>query len=289
MPATQAHEGAGEDRSAALYQPTPCTVELVEDLTPTERLFRLRRDDGQPFGHQPGQFVQVSMLGVGEAPISVSSSPTRGPHLDLGIRRAGELTGLMHAALKPGDSVGVRGPFGTCFDVDAMRGQDLVLIAGGCGLAPMRALIQYCEDRREDFGNVTVLYGARSPQDLLYKEDLEAWIRSPQLDCRSTVDEVPPAQEWQGNVGVITTLIPPLEIAPDRTIAVIVGPPVMYRFVISHLKDKGIAHEHMIVSLERHMKCGVGKCGHCTIEHLYCCLDGPVFRLDEVIGLRGAI
>ena len=274
---------------APLYRPVPCTVQSVADLTPTEKLFRLVREDGRPFGHRPGQFVQVSMLGAGEAPISVSSSPTRGPYLDLGVRRAGEVTGLMHEVLAPGAEVGIRGPFGTSFDTDAMRGGDVLLIAGGCGLAPMRALIQYCEDRRDEFGNVTVLYGARTPEDRLYKDDLAEWSRSPHLDCRCTVDEVPPDQQWDGNVGVITTLMPPLEVDPQRTTAVIVGPPVMYRFVISELESKRLRHDQVIVSLERHMKCGVGKCGHCTIEHLYCCLDGPVFRLDEIIHLKGAI
>ena len=278
-----------EDADAPLYRPFLCTVQSVAALTPTEKLFRLVRQDGRPFGHKPGQFVQVSMLGVGEAPISVSSSPTRGPHLDLGVRRAGELTGLMHDLLEPGAEVGIRGPFGTCFDTEAMRGNDVLLIAGGCGLAPMRALIQYCEDRRDEFRKVTVLYGARTPEDRLYKGDLAEWSRSPHLDCRCTVDEVPPDQQWDGNVGVITTLMPPLEIDSERTTAVVVGPPVMYRFVISELEAKCFRHDQIVVSLERHMKCGVGKCGHCTIEHLYCCLDGPVFRLDAVIHLKGAI
>jgi sulfhydrogenase subunit gamma (sulfur reductase) len=289
MARTKANHSSAQAAPEPLYRPVPCTVELVEDLTPTERLFRLVRQDGRHFGHRPGQFFQVSILGVGEAPISVSSSPTRGRYLDLGIRRAGELTGVMHDSLRPGDTLGVRGPFGTFFDVDSMRGQDLLLIAGGCGLAPMRALIQYCEDRREDFGQVTILYGARSPQDRLYKDDLTSWAASSRLDCRSTVDAVPPGEKWEGRVGVITTLIPELEIAPERTTAVVVGPPIMYRFVLSALADKCLGDDRIVVSLERHMKCGVGKCGHCTIEHLYCCLDGPVFRLDQIVHLRGAI
>jgi len=273
----------------SLYLPTICRVESVSDLTHLEKLYRLVKLDGSGFGHKPGQFVQLSIFGIGEAPISVSSSPTRGNYLELGVRKAGRLTGALHDNVKPGSTVGIRGPFGSYFDVESMRGRNLLLISGGCGLAPMRALIQYCEDCRGDFKDVTVLYGAKSPQDLLYKEEINEWERSEKLAMKHTVDAVPGGTCWDGNVGLITTLIPPLNIDPDNTTAVIVGPPVMYKYVIQELHKKGVTDDKIIVSLERHMKCGVGKCGHCTIEHLYCCIDGPVFRLDEVINLKGAI
>jgi sulfhydrogenase subunit gamma (sulfur reductase) len=272
----------------SLYRPVFCRVESALDLTPLEKNFRLSRLDGQPFGHAPGQFVQVSVFGFGEAPISVASSTTRGPYLDLGVRRAGTLTGALHR-MAPGDEIGIRGPFGSRFDTDAMRGNDLLLIAGGCGLAPMRALLQHCEDRREEFGEVTFLCGAKTPQGLLYKDDLRQWARSETLRCHYTVDGVPEGEAWDGEVGLITGLIPPLRIDPARTVAVIVGPPIMYRFVIEELRNKGLGDEQIVVSLERHMKCGVGKCGHCTIEHLYCCTDGPVFKLSEIAGLKGAL
>lgn len=261
---------------------------MVRDLTPTEKMFRLVRLDGKEFGHRPGQFMQVSITGYGEAPISVSSSPTRGEYLELGVRQAGTLTAAMHA-LKPGAEIGLRGPFGTFFDTDAMKGKDLLLISGGCGLAPMRALIQYVVDRRDEFANVTILYGAKSPQDILYADELDQWEHAKNLQCQHTVDNVPQGTCWDGNVGLITTLIPPLEIDPSNTIAVIVGPQIMYKFVIEQLFKKGLGDKNIIVSLERHMKCGVGKCGHCTIEHLYCCMDGPVFRLDEIAHLKGAL
>lgn len=274
--------------SDELYLPIACQVQSIEPLTPAEKLFRITRNDGKPFGQRPGQFVQVSLMGVGEAPISVSSSPTRGSYLELGVRNAGALTGAMHG-LQPGAAIGLRGPFGTAFDTAAMKGRDLLLISGGCGLAPMRALIQYVEDRREDFGQVNILYGAKSPDDMLYKNELAAWQQSKQLTCKVTVDNVPVGACWDGNIGLITTLIPPLHIDPDRTTAVIVGPPIMYRFVIMELKRKNIVDQNIVVSLERYMKCGVGKCGHCTIDHLYCCTDGPVFTLDQVASLKGAL
>jgi sulfhydrogenase subunit gamma (sulfur reductase) len=272
----------------SLYLPLLCRLESVTDLTPLEKSFRVVRRDGQPFGHKPWQFVQVSVFGIGEAPISVASSPTRGPYLELGVRRVGTLTNALHE-LGPGDEIGIRGPFGTCFDIETLRGKDVLLISGGCGLAPMRALIQYCEDRRDEFGKVAVLYGAKTPGDRLYKADLRHWDASGTLSCHYVVDGVPDGESWEGEVGLITKLIPPLAVDPANTLAVIVGPPVMYRFVIAELHKKGLTDESIIVSLERHMKCGVGKCGHCTIEHLYCCIDGPVFRLSQLAGVPGAL
>ena len=272
----------------SLYLPLDCEIVAVSVLTPNEKLFRLRLPDGAALGHAPGQFVQVSILGFGEAPISVASSPTRDGFFELGVRRAGSLTSALHE-LKAGDKIGIRGPFGRPFDLARLQGQDLLLISGGCGLAPMRSLIQYCEDRPGEFGRVGILYGAKSPEDTLFKEELAAWESSARFACSRTVDRAGEGDCYDGNVGLITALIPPLQITPERTVAVIVGPPVMYRFVIEELEKKGIGAGRIAVSLERHMRCGVGKCGHCTIEHLYCCQDGPVFWLDEIGQLRGAL
>lgn len=272
----------------SLYLPSECEVVAVIDLTPGEKLFRLRRTDGAPLGHLPGQFVQVSLLGWGEAPISVASSPTRDGMFELGVRRAGSLTGAMHR-LQAGDTLGVRGPFGRPFDLPRLRGQDLLLISGGCGLAPLRSLIQYCEDRPAEFGRLSILYGAKSPEDRLFKDDLAAWEASARFACSMTVESSSGEGCYDGSVGLITALIPPLAFVPDKTIGVIVGPPAMYRAVIAELQKKGLPSDRIVLSLERQMRCGVGKCGHCSIEHLYCCQDGPVFRLDEVEHLRGAL
>lgn len=288
MTTQTASSSSGHVCRGHLYEPFRCRLESVADLTPVEKLFRLTRRDGKPFGHKPGQFMMVSIAGIGEAPISVSSSPSRGAYLELGVRKTGVLTAALHA-LGAGAELGLRGAFGTCFDVEAMKGKDLLLVSGGCGLAPMRALIQYLEDHRADYGRVTILYGAKSPQDMLYKDELALWRRSSSLDCRVTVDNITTGTCWDGNVGLITTLIPPLTVRADNTIAVIVGPPIMYKFVIPELYDKGLRDADIVVSLERYMKCGVGKCGHCTIDHLYCCVDGPVFRLDQVTSVKGAL
>lgn len=271
-----------------LYLPFECEIESVTDLTPGEKLFRIRRTDGVPLGHQPGQFVQVSLLGWGEAPISVASSPTREGVFELGVRRAGTLTAAMHD-LKAGDTLGIRGPFGRAFDLTRLRSQDLILISGGCGLAPMRSLIQYCEDRPSEFGSITILYGAKSPADRLFKDELATWEASARFACSTTVDNISGGDCFSGSVGLITALIPPLAFTPATAIAAIIGPPAMYRAVIAELHKKGLASERIVVSLERQMRCGVGKCGHCTIEHLYCCQDGPVFWLNEIENLRGAL
>ena len=273
---------------SSLYLPSECEIVAVTDLTPFEKLFRVRRSDGTELGHLPGQFVQVSLLGWGEAPISVASSPTRDGVFELGVRRAGSLTGAMHQ-LKAGDTLGIRGPFGRPFDLPQLRGQDLLLISGGCGLAPLRSLIQYCEDRPDEFGAISILYGAKNPENKLFKEELTAWEASARFACSLTVDDISGDGCYDGNVGLITALIPPLTFDPDTTIAVIVGPSAMYRGVITELKKKGFGSGRIVVSLERQMRCGVGKCGHCTIEHLYCCQDGPVFWLDEIEHLRGAL
>ncbi|MCK4999476.1 MAG: FAD/NAD(P)-binding protein [Anaerohalosphaera sp.] len=271
-----------------LYEPFSCEVTAIKELTHTEKLFRLNRLDGLPFSHKPGQFVQVSIPGSGEAPISVSSSTTRGDYLELAVRKVGSLTAVMHQ-LNVGSKIGLRGPFGSSFDTKSMKNHDLLLISGGCGLAPMRSLIQFVEDRRDDFGRSTIFYGAKSPEDVMYKTELEDWANGDAFTCRVTVDNVSGGTCWDGQTGLITNLVEAADIDVGKTIAVIVGPPVMYKHVIVKLKDKGVSDDQIIVSLERYMKCGSGKCGHCTIEHLYCCIDGPVFRYDKIKELKGAL
>ncbi len=272
--------------SGSIYLPRDAVILSVAELTPNEKLFRLRLSDGSDLGHRPGQFIQLSLLGYGEAPISVASPPTRSGYFELGIRNVGSLTGAMHGK-KAGEKVGIRGPYGKPFDTGGMHGRDLLLIAGGCGLAPLRSLILYVADCREDFGRVTILYGARSPAQLLFREDLASWEATAGFACGYTVDSLEGEGCYSGSVGLITDLIHPLELDGEHTEAVIVGPPMMYPPVIAALKAKGLTSGQVTVSLERQMRCGVGKCGHCSIEHLYCCQDGPVFRLSDIEHLRG--
>ena len=272
----------------SLYAPRAAEIIAVNRLTPDEKLFTLKMADASELRHLPGQFVQLSLLGFTEAPISVASSPTRKGYFDLAIRNAGFLTAEMHRK-SAGDMVGIRGPFGSAFNLTELRGRNLLLISGGCGLAPLRSLIQYCEDRSDEFGSLQILYGARNADFLLFQDDLAIWQRSATFGCALTVDAVTDGRCFDGAVGLITALIPPLAIDPATTSAVVVGPPPMYRAVINELQRKGLTADRIILSLERQMRCGVGKCGHCTIDHLYCCMDGPVFRLDQLAGVRGAI
>ncbi len=269
-----------------LYAPRPAKLVKVVELTPKEKVFEFQLQDGKELGHRPGQFVEVSVMGIGEAPISISSSPTRDGTFQLAIRNVGDVTNALHN-LKAGAMVGIRGPFGNGFPLEALQGKDILLVAGGIGLFPLRSLVQYILDCRSSFGKVSLLFGARSPVERLFLDELAGWNRSPDIEFYETVDRGDGA--WKGNVGVITTLIPKVDIDPGRAMAVVVGPPIMYRFVIIELKRRALPDENIIMSLERRMKCGVGKCGHCQINGVYVCQEGPVFSLAQLRNLREAV
>ncbi|NQT20292.1 MAG: FAD/NAD(P)-binding protein [Planctomycetes bacterium] len=265
--------------SEKLYLPRPATIVKVRQVTPTEKLFELRLDDGSDLGHQPGQFVEVSLFGYGEAPISVSSSPTRKGTFELCVRAAGSLTNAMHK-LPEGATIGIRGPYGNGFDTEQLKGKDILFIGGGIGLVPLRSLINYVLDNRGDYGKTTILYGTKSPAEILFTDELKAWEEDPTVDFRMTVDRGD--ENWTGHIGVITTLLEDLETGPATTYAVVVGPPIMYKFVLLSLRSQDFRDDHVIVSLERRMKCGVGKCGHCQMNSIYVCQDGPVFNYARI-------
>ena len=274
-------------RGRDLYRPEPAEVVAVQKLTAQENLYTLRFPDGGPLGHEPGQFVQVSILGVGECPISVCSSPTRPDVFQLCVRRVGDVTDHIHR-LRPGDTVGIRGPLGHGFEVRELHGRDLLIVAGGLGLAPVRSLIQYVLDERQRFGAFHLLYGARAPQEMLFSNDLLLWRQNPDVHFLASVDR--PDEQWRGRTGVVTTLFRELpELDPASTTVVIVGPPVMFKFVVLEVLARGIPQKNVLCSLERRMKCGVGKCGHCQANHIYVCVEGPVFHYGELKALREAI
>jgi sulfite reductase subunit B len=266
----------------------PCLAELteVEELTPKEKVFSFRFKDGRPMNNRPGQFVEISVMGIGEAPISISSSPRKDGIFQLGIRNVGNVTKALHS-LKTGATVGIRGPLGNGFPLEGLHSKDIVLIAGGTGIFPIRSLVQYILNRRSLFGKVILLLGSKSPDDRLFVDDLAQWAKSPEIEFHETVDKAD--ERWRGNTGVITTLIPEVDINAQQTMAVVVGPPIMYRFVIGELKKKNLSDEDIVVSLERRMECGIGKCGHCQIDGVYVCQEGPVFTLAGLRNLRGAI
>lgn len=273
-----------EDR---LFMPVAAKVTKVEPLTALERVFTIQLPAGMSLDHRPGQFVEVSLLGTGEAPISISSSPSRSNgSFELCVRKVGDVTQAIHR-LQPGDLVGVRGPFGNGFPYEKFRGKDILFAPGGLGLAPLRSLINQVLDERALYGKVVILYGARSPSELLFKDELEAWGRRHDIELRLTVDRGD--ENWKGHVGVITTLFREVSFHARNTVAITCGPPVMYRFVLMELLGKGISEGNIYLSLERRMKCGIGKCGHCQINNVYACQSGPVFSYSAIKGLEEAL
>ncbi len=263
----------------SLYLPTKAKITKAVQLTELEKFFEIQMEDGKQFSYDPGQFVMVSVFGYGEAPISISSCPTKRDGFELCVRKVGKVTEALHR-LNVGDIIGIRGPFGKGFDTEKLKGKDLLFIGGGIGIVPLRSMIKYAIEHKSDYGKITILYGAKSPKELLFKDELKEWESESGVDLRITVDNGD--ETWTGNVGVITTLIPPLEIDVNNTMALIVGPPVMYKFVLLSLSAKKFPEENIILSLERRMKCGVGKCGHCQINNLYVCQDGPVFYYKDI-------
>ena len=262
------------------------TILGIQQMTENELLFEIALEDGERLKHEPGQFVMVSVFGAGEIPISVSSSPTDDGSFEICVRAAGKVTNALHK-LEAGDVIGIRGPYGSGFPIRMLEGNDLLIIACGLGIAPLRSLIRYVFDNREDFGKVHILYGCKSPDNVLFLDEIKDWKKQKDVYFECIVDQAGP--DWTGNVGLITTLIPGVRIDPERTFAALVGPPAMYKPAIIELLSMNIPERHILVSLERHMKCGVGKCGHCQIQNLYCCRDGPVFNYGEIKQLDEAL
>ena len=271
---------------ARLYIPTLAEIVSTRQLTELEKFFEIRLLEPGPFPFEPGQFILLSVLGVGEAPVTLASSPLKKDGVEVCVRRVGSLTNALHR-LQEGATIGLRGPFGKGFPIEALKGKDLLFVAGGIGIIPLRSLIHYVLERRKDFGQLSILYGAKTPKEFLFADELKAWGQRGDVRLLLTVDK--PDETWKGNAGVITRLIPPLELRPKETYAVIVGPPVMYKFVLMELYQKALPESQILMSLERRMRCGVGKCGHCQINNVYVCQEGPVFSYQFLKRLPEAI
>jgi NAD(P)H-flavin reductase len=270
-----------------LFMPVVAKIKSVVQLTALEKVFTIQLPQGMSLDHRPGQFVEVSMLGTGEAPISISSSPSRSNGtFELCVRKVGDVTQAIHR-LQTGDMLGVRGPFGHGFPYEKFRGKDILFAPGGLGLAPLRSLINQVLDERALYGRVIILYGARNPSELLFKDELDLWSKREDVELMVTVDRGD--ESWNGHTGVITTLFRDVSVNPRNTIAITCGPPVMYKFVLMELQGKGILEGNIYLSLERKMKCGIGKCGHCQINNVYACQSGPVFSYREIKGLEEAL
>ena len=262
------------------YIPQLARIESIRDEAPNVKTFRLRFKDErlqESFTFKPGQFIELTVFGYGEAPFSISSSPLEKEYFELTIRRMGTVTRALFK-LGEGGTVGIRGPFGRGWPVEKMKGENVLIIGGGIGIAPLRPLIEYIIANRNSFGDVILLYGARTPKDIVYKKELERW--KGEIDVRVTVDIGD--ETWRGRTGVVTVLLDDVDVDPRETYSVQCGPPIMIHFVTKKLVEMGFPDDRILFSLERLMKCGMGFCGHCMIGSKYVCRDGPVFDYSEV-------
>jgi NAD(P)H-flavin reductase len=268
------------------YQPKLARIVRIHRMVPDNYLFQLRfADDAVAEGweHRPGQFVELSVIGTGEVPISISSPPTHRGILELCVRRVGRVTSSLYR-LPTNAMVGIRGPFGNGFPIEEMEGNDLLIIAGGLGMAPLRSLLWYALDHREKFNHITLMFGARTPAEMLFREEMLSLVEVEDLTTLLTVDR-DPSGTWKQHVGLLPTLFEKATIDPSRTYAAVVGPPIVYKFVLAELLKLNFHKDRILMSLERRMKCGVGKCGHCSVGYKYTCIHGPVFTYWDAINL----
>ena len=268
-----------------IYVPHIAVITKMKEETGDVTTFTVQFKDKKiqrEFHYRPGQFVEVSVFGCGEIPISISSTPSRPGFLELNIKNVGLVSRSIHL-LSEGSEIGVRGPFGNGFPYERAFGKSLLFVAGGIGLAPLRSLINFTLDNRNQFLDISILYGSRTPSDLDFSWELDAWGRRSDVQLLVTVDRAD--EVWKGHVGVVTTLLNKISINSRKSMAFVCGPPVMIPFTIRELSALGFSDDAIISTLERHMKCGVGKCGHCCIGEKYMCLDGPVFSFKEMKAL----
>jgi len=258
----------------------PHRCRIVDRRQDNEDTFTLTMEPVEGMnGFAPGQFNMLYVFGTGEVPISISGDPNAPEALVHTTRNVGTVTSAMDA-LKPGDMLGVRGPFGNHWPVEEARDRDVILVAGGIGLAPLRPALYHLLANRGDFGKIILLYGARTQEEMLYREELEHWRARFDLEVHVTVDRA--TGGWRGNVGVVTTLIPRAPFDPDNSIAMVCGPEVMMRFTVQALRKRGVPLDYIYLSMERNMKCGAGLCGRCQFGPFFICKDGPVFRFDRM-------
>ncbi len=264
----------------APYMPVPATIERVEDETPSIKTFTIR--PREPVAFKAGQFVELFVPSVGEAPFTPSSSPRITERMEITIMQVGRVTKRLHA-MRPGMEVGIRGPFGRPYPIDDFRGREILIAGGGCGVGPLRAFLMALMDDLDAFERVIVRYGARSPDNIVFRDAaLRGWGRSDALDVMLTVDVGDP--QWDGHVGVLPTILTEeyLDCHPQDGVAVMCGPPLMMRFTVLKLLERGYRPENIYLSLERNMSCGLGMCGHCRLGQYYVCKDGPVFSYEEI-------
>lgn len=264
-------------------------IGVITDIrreTPDVKTFRVVGRDGKKlFEHMPGQCAMVCVPGVSEAMFSITSSPTNKEYQEFSIKQCGTITNVLHN-MQVGDEVLVRGPYGNNFPVDTvLKGKDLLFIAGGIGLAPLRSVINYCIDKRDDYGTIDIVYGARSADDLVRLDEIKgAWMNVPGVNVHLTIDRE--QEGWDGHVGFVPNYVKELGLNVNK-VALLCGPPIMIKFVLQGLKELGYTDEQVYTTLELRMKCGIGKCGRCNVGNKFVCKDGPVFRYDEIAATTG--
>lgn len=259
--------------------PQVAKIIKITEETPDVKTFRIQTMDGKkPFDPKPGQLGMISAVGIGEGMFSITAKGE--DWIESSIKKVGVLTEALHE-MTEGQQIGIRGPYGNNFPYEALKGKDLIFIGGGIGLAPVRSLIRYCLEHREDYGHIDIVYGSRSPEDLVFKEDLfENWPNEPDTRVEVTVDRG--NADWNGNVGFVPAYVEELAFTPENKKVILCGPPIMIKFTSEALIRMGFAKEDVITTLEMRMKCGVGKCGRCNLGGKFICLDGPVFNLAEL-------
>ena len=262
-----------------IYLPYLMTIEKITEEAPDVKTFRLKFKDeseASQFRFEAGQFAEYSAFGEGECTFCIASSPTRKGYVECTFRETGKVTAAL-AKMVEGQTMGFRGPFGNTFPIDKWKGKNLLFIAGGIALPPMRCVIWNALDTRENFNNIQILYGAKSVDDLVYKNELKEWEKRPDVQLVLTVDPGGETPDWKGEVGFVPTVLEKLCPSAENTIAIVCGPPVMIKFTFPVLDKLGFKSENIYTTLENRMKCGVGKCGRCNVGKMYVCKDGPVF------------
>lgn len=265
-----------------VYLPHIVVIEKIIEETPDTQTFHFNFKDkklGEEFTFDSGQFGEYSVFGIGEAPFCISSSPTRRDHLEFAVKRVGRVTNALHR-IGVGAEIGFRGPYGNSFPLDYLRGKNLVFVAGGIGLAPLRSLIWNVSDNRDRYQKIDIIYGARSPSDLCFSYDLESWSQDKTINTVTTVDEGD--KDWAGREGFVPQVLEQVAPSAKNTVAVVCGPPIMIRFTFPVLDKLGFTPEQILTTLEKRMKCGIGKCGRCNIGDIYVCRDGPVFSYAQI-------
>ena len=268
------------------YLPRRAIINNVVEQNEFVKTFHIVFEDeiyNTNFKYLSGQFMMLSMPHCGEAPFSFSSSPSRPSSFSLSIRKAGKLTSEVFN-LKSGDMIGIRGPYGKPFPMEDLSGQNLLFVAGGIGMAPLRSVVEFCIDHRDDYGDITVLYGCKAPGEFCFRDELDGWAKEGLITVKYTVDEA--CEEWNGCVGMVTGLLNEIKLIGSRNKALVCGPGVMIRFVVERLLQLGLQDTDIITTLERHMKCGIGICGHCHYDSKIICTDGPVFNVSQLPNLE---